>query len=58
MISQTADPSAGISELAANLSKLVRKKEELLKELMKHFMIEKFSSRNRNVEAWIDIFEK
>lgn len=33
-------------------------KEESVKDILKHFLVDKFSSRNRNVSAWCDLFEK
>lgn len=33
-------------------------KPESVASILKHFIIEKFSPKNKNVEAWVDIFEK
>ncbi len=34
------------------------KTPESVKDILKHFLIEKFSSKNKKVEAWCDLFEK
>lgn len=46
------------SELTACLTKIVEKKDDPLKEIMKHFLIEKFTTKNKNVIAWLDSFEQ
>lgn len=33
-------------------------KEEFIKDILKYFLIEKFSQKNRNVESWCDLFEE
>lgn len=48
----------GISDLTECLSKLAGEKEEPVKDIIKHFLVEKFSSKNKNVEAWCESFEK
>lgn len=51
--------SSDFLELAASLNKLAEKKsEDSLKEIIKHFLVEKFSTKHKNVESWIDSFEK
>lgn len=53
---QNQNPSESkMDELVSCLSK---PREETVKDIMKHFLIEKFSPKNRNVEAWCDLFEK
>ncbi len=49
----------GIPELISSLQKSFgEKKEESVKEILKHFLIEKFSTKNKNVLAWLAAFEK
>lgn len=55
---QSSEPGSGIPELVACLTKIAEKKDDSLKETMKHFLVEKFSTKNKNVVAWIDGFEK
>lgn len=55
---QSSEASTGYLELVASLNKIAEKKDDSLKEIMNHFLIEKFSTRNKNVEAWVDSFEK
>ncbi|KAK7584084.1 hypothetical protein V9T40_006737 [Parthenolecanium corni] len=52
----SSDPK--MDELVSSLSKISESKEESVKDIMKHFLIEKFSQKNKNVEAWCDLFEK
>ncbi|XKL59932.1 hypothetical protein PGB90_000948 [Kerria lacca] len=52
----TSDPNIG--ELISAFSKISAQKEESVKEIVKHFLLEKFSSKNVNVESWCDQFEK
>lgn len=52
----SSDPA--ISELVTSLTKLTAEKDESVKEILKHFLVEKFSPKNRNVEAWCKSFEK
>ncbi|XKL64590.1 hypothetical protein PGB90_003298 [Kerria lacca] len=47
-----------MDELAASRSKVSDPKEESVKEILKHFLIQNFSPKNKNVEAWCEIFEK
>ncbi len=49
-------PDPKLAELADCFQKF--KPSESVKDIMKHFLIEKFSPKNKNVEAWCDIFEK
>lgn len=53
----TPGSSSSDSELISCLTK-ISKKEETIKEIMQHLFIEKFSSKNQNVLAWCDVFEK
>lgn len=46
------------NDLVSCLSKIVEQKEEPVKEILKHFLIEKFVAKNRNVIAWCELFEK
>ena len=48
----------GLPELVACLNKLAEKKDDSLNEIMKHFLVEKFSTRNKNVQAWVKDFER
>lgn len=54
--SSSADPR--LDQLVSCLSKVAEPKEESVKEILKHFLIEKFTSKNRNVVAWCALFEK
>lgn len=55
---QPSEMSASYTELVTCMNKLAVDKDESLREIMKHFSIEKFSTRNKNVEAWVNSFEK
>lgn len=57
-VSTTPNPESGLTDLVSSLNKAVGDKQESLKEILKHFLLEKFSSKNKNVEAWCDQFEK
>ena len=48
----------GLSELASCLKVLVERKEEPLTKIANQFLIEKFSTRNKNVQAWVIAFER
>lgn len=56
--SATSSSDPAISELVSSLNKITEDKEESVKAILKHFLVEKFSARNRNVEAWCQSFEK
>ncbi len=47
-----------IDELVSSLARVAEPKEESVKEILKHFLVEKFSPKNKNVEAWCELFEK
>lgn len=47
-----------LDDLVSCLTKVAEPKEESVKEILKHFLIEKFNPKNRNVEAWCEMFEK
>lgn len=49
--------SPEVSSLIGALTKISNKKESINK-IVKHFLIEKFSAKNKNVQAWINQFEK
>lgn len=56
-------PSSDVSSVASDpivacLEKLSAPKEESLKEILRHILLEKFLPKNRNVESWCDRFEK
>ncbi|BES88820.1 Hypothetical protein NTJ_15625 [Nesidiocoris tenuis] len=53
-----AAPEAGLTQLVTCLNKLIAKKDDSLNEIMKHFMVGKFSTRNKNVQAWVKEFER
>lgn len=56
-VSIPSQPSsdAKMDELVTCLSK---PREESVKDIIKHFLIDQFSPKNRNVEAWCTLFEK
>lgn len=51
-------PNPEVSDLVSCISKAVSPRKESIKDILKHFLIEKFSPKNRNVIAWCDLFEK
>ena len=51
-----SDPK--LAELVTHMAKISAPKDEPVKDILKHFLIEKFSPKNRNVEAWCLMFEK
>ncbi len=53
-------PSPTQSEILDWSQSLARlaEREESIKSILKHFMIEKFTTKNKNVEAWLMAFEK
>lgn len=53
-----APQSTELGELTSCLSKLATYKEESVKAILEHFLIEKFSSKNKNVEAWCESFKR
>ncbi len=53
-----AQPESTMDELIASFSKVVSDKQESVKDIMKHFLIEKLSPKNKNVESWCEMFEK
>lgn len=53
---QFSDPK--LAELVSHMSKISEPKDEPIKDILKHFLIEKFHPKNRNVEAWCLMFEK
>ncbi|KAK7591002.1 hypothetical protein V9T40_002615 [Parthenolecanium corni] len=50
--------SSKMDTMVTCLEKLAAPKEESIKEILKHLLIEKFTSKNKNVEAWCNRFEK
>lgn len=54
----SSDSDSRFDQLVSSLSKVTEPKEESVKEILKHFLIEKFSAKNRNVLAWCELFEK
>ena len=54
------DPTNGtrFDSMVACLEKIAAPKEESVKEILKHLLIEKFAAKNMNVEAWCSRFEK
>lgn len=40
------------------VSALSQPRPESIKDILKHFLVEKFSPKNKNVEAWCELFEK
>lgn len=52
----SSEPGSG--ELVACLNKVVGSREETVKDILKHFLLEKFSAKNRNAESWCELFEK
>lgn len=55
--SQSSSAVASDSVIAC-LERLSAPKEESLKEILRHILLEKFSPKNRNAESWCDRFEK
>lgn len=55
--SSALPPDPKVAELASCISKLATHPESV-KEILKHFLVEKFSPKNRNVEAWCTLFEQ
>lgn len=55
--SSDSSPSASDSVVAC-LERLSAPKEDSLKEILRHILLEKFLPKNRNVESWCDRFEK
>lgn len=55
---ETRNPATGdqLGNQAMSLGGVVR--NESITELVQHFLLEKFSPKNRNVESWCDMFEK
>lgn len=50
--------SGELGGISSCLSKLAEPREESVKAILQHFFVEKFSAKNRNVEAWCTAFEK
>ncbi len=50
--------SPAIDTMVSCLEKLSSPKEESLKEILRHILLEKFNPKNRNVESWCNRFEK
>ncbi len=48
----------GVTELVSSLKTAVGEKPESIKEILKNFLLQKFSSKDKNIEAWCDRFEK
>lgn len=59
-IPPTSDPSEGtrFDAMVSCLEKIAAPKEESIKEILKHLLIEKFTAKSKNVEAWCSRFEK
>ena len=51
------ESSTEVSELVQSISALATR-EESVKSILKHFLVEKFSSRSKNVESWCLNFER
>ncbi|KAF6209764.1 hypothetical protein GE061_015514 [Apolygus lucorum] len=49
-------PDPKMAELALCLQRF--KPPESVKDILEHFLVEKFSPKNRNVKAWCELFEK
>ncbi len=50
--------SSRMDSMVACLEKIAAPKQEPIKEILKHLLLEKFSQKNRNVESWCSRFEK
>lgn len=65
VVSVSPNPQSGVDSsslkvdsMVACLEQLASPREESIKEILKHILLEKFSSKNKNVESWCDRFEK
>jgi len=50
--------SSTLDSMVSCLEKLSTPKEDSVKEILRHILLEKFHPKNRNVESWCDRFER
>ncbi|KAK7601171.1 hypothetical protein V9T40_008612 [Parthenolecanium corni] len=50
--------STKLDSMVSCLERIAAPKQESIKEILRHLLIEKFTSKNKNVESWCNRFEK
>lgn len=58
LASQTSTSTSSESRFDELVSCLSQPRPESTKDILKRFLVDKFSPKNRNVEAWCDLFQK